>query len=276
MRPILPMLVLASALAGMGCRAGFKSTAGGAVSPTGLGKGATHSLVFSDEGGILTRVALGALGVVAAAGAVHDVHQKTEINTVGDTTVKTTITTGTLDQKALDDATKIGDLAGDTNTRLGTENGSLGANLEIAATTLGGDTSGGEFDFGYGYHRVQRLAGEIGVGFRTYAGFGYGHFTFHDRLLMDGDRGPPHFGDGTFTFLGIPTRLGFFIANLSGGIPKMVGTETFGKVNLNFDGKTVASAGQRLQLSYGYAEVSVCATRGEDSPSYALEIGGGF
>jgi hypothetical protein len=265
-------------LACVGCRAGFKSAAGGATSPTGFGRGLSRSVVFSDEGGLLSRlglgIGLGGLGVITAAGAVENAQTKTSVDTNGDRTVVTQETTGTVNQQQANDALKITQLA--DGAKLSGKNGGLAANLEIAAQTLGGDTSGWQYDMGYSFRRVTTST-TFALGFRGYIGVGYGSFTMHDRIMERVDRGPPEFGEATFTFLGLPTRFGVFLVKRPEGLTSLVGTETFVKANINASGPTVFHLGQRLQMSLLFVEAGVSMSgTAEDDRSYELEVGLGF
>ena len=267
--------VLVGTLTLVGCRAGFKSASGGATSPDGLGRGATHSLRFYDEGGLLTRAALAGLGVVAAAGAVENRKTTYEINQTDTGTVINRTDTGTINTDTAKGAAGIMNAAGDPNTSFGTANGSLAASLELASTTLGGDTSGGQFDFGYSYKYLQKM-GNLGLAIRGYAGFGYGHYTFHERVMVATDRGPPKFGDGTYKFLGIPARIGAFLFAAGGKFTTMVGVEAYAKLDINFSDAMVYHLGGRFQYSLGFVELEMMRGSKSDLGSVGLEIGIGF
>jgi hypothetical protein len=104
MRAVLVSLVLLA-----GCRAGFKSAAGAATSPDGMGKGVSRSVVLSDQGGILSRAPLAALGMVAAVGSVKVNSDRTTVTDHGNGTATVTReVSGTVDPVA---AQRAADLA---------------------------------------------------------------------------------------------------------------------------------------------------------------------
>lgn len=271
----LTLLVIAAT----GCRAGFKSSAGAATSPDSMGKGVSRSVVFSDQGGILSRAPLVALGALAAAGSVKVTSDRTTVTDHGDGTATVTReVAGTVDQGAAQNAANLANANPTVTSRDGTSRGGLAANLEIAAESLGGDTSGWQFDFGLGYQQLNHrsLAHDFGIGWRGYLGLGYGSFSFHDRVMATADRGPPVFGDGNYKFFGIPARFGIFVARAR-SLSKIFGTETFAKANLNASGPSTFALGQRIQWSIVYFEVeALMSGAGDSDRSYGLECGFGF
>ena len=228
--------------------------------------------MFSDQGGILSRAGLGMVAVAGAAGSIRDVQTKTTVTNNGDSIVVQKETSGTVDQQQLANATKLAEMAGDPKADLSSTNGGLAANLEIAAQTLGGDTSGWQYDMGWVFRKFWR--GSIPFGIRVYAGLGYGRFTAYERILDPVDRGPPMYGEGTTKFFGIPLRLGAFIVTRPEGLTSFYGTETFVKTGLNAIGPTALHVGQRIQVPLGYIEASY-AVSGEGR-SVGIEVGVGM
>jgi hypothetical protein len=272
MRAVVVSLVLLA-----GCRAGFKSSAGAATSPDGMGKGVSRSVVFSDQGGILSRAPLAALGMVAAAGAVKVTSDRTTVTPHGDgtATVEREIS-GTVDTRAAQNAVDLANANPTVTSSDGTSRAGLAANLEIASRSLGGDTSGWQFDFGFGIQRIKRhyFSNGFGLGWRGYLGLGYGNFSFHDRVMDAADRGPPVFGDGNYKFVGVPARFGVFVARMPGGLASILGTETYAKANLNSSGPSTFAVGQRVQWSLVFVEVETLMSA--EDRGYGLELGFGF
>jgi hypothetical protein len=269
-------LTIAAAILGGGCRIGYKSTAGGATAPEGFSKGVTRSLQFSDEGGLLSRAGLGVLGVAVAAGSIENVSSTSNTWTSGNTRITETTTTGTINTGTAQAAADIANAAGDSGTKLSSPRGGLAANLEIAGTTLGGDTHGWQYDMGWAFRRFSR-AGSTAWGLRGYIGLGYGSFSMTDRMMDRVDRGPPKFGDAELKFFGMPSRFGLFFLTGFDKPSTIMGTETFVKLNGNLLGPSVVHLGQRLQFSLVYleAEVSTSGTTSDDV-SYGLELGIGI
>jgi hypothetical protein len=153
--------------------------------------------------------------------------------------------------------------------------GQFSSNLDIAARTLGGDTSGAQYDLGYAYHVVKRNSFG-GYGFRFYLGTGYGHYTFHDRELPRADRGPPMAGDATYKFYGATGRLGLFLFTAK-DYTSIYGTETFFQFVGNAGDNSQWALGQRVQLSLGYAELELRSSgMNTDDRSICLEVGLGI
>ena len=259
----------------IGCRAGVRTTAGGAVSAPGAGPGVRRSLVFSDEGGLLTKLGIGSLGVIAATGAIEDAKSETTISRNGSEVVVTREDSARINGQTAKSLQGFVD-AGNTYS-LPKRHGGMSANLEIAGESLGGDTSGGQFDLGYSFRHI--VGGGPGyVGFRGYLGFGYGKFTSHDRVMDRTDRGPPMFADSTYKFVGMPVRFGVFALGDFDKFRQLKGLEVFTKVNLNASASaSTYHVGSRLQWFIFYVEAEV-GTQGmsEDDRSLGLEVGLGI
>jgi hypothetical protein len=121
------------------------------------------------------------------------------------------------------------------------------------------------------------FVGDYGIGWRGYVGLGYGKFSFHGRVMDGVDRGPPVFGDGGYKFVGLPSRFGVFLAKMGRGLTSLVGTETFGKLNINASGPSTFAIGQRVQWSIVFLEVEANMSGTSDADrSYGLEFGFGF
>jgi hypothetical protein len=286
------LFCLVTAMGALGCHAGFRSSAGSANSPDGLADGVTNTIVIGDEGGPLSRLALGTLGAgLGAAGAMGGVSNvqmssDTSTRTEGDTTITTdtTTTSGTYDADKGAAGAAAGMAVIDHADRgsLSSTGGGLAANLEIASRSLGGDTSGAQFDLGYAFRRYRRGDSQV-MGLRGYVGLGYGKFTMHQRAVAIDDRGPPMFADGTYKFFGIPARLGLFVLRKPSrfrgtrDLLSVVGTESFLEANLNSSGSQRFAIGQRVQLSAAFFELEVSMRDFDPAArSYTLELGLGI
>jgi len=269
-------VVCATVLCGTGCQVGYKTAAGGAMSTGGLGKGTTRSLEFSDEGFLLTRLGLGFLAVGVASGSIENAKSESTVSTVGGNTVVTTKQSATINTGTLGAAQKIADAANGPRSGLSGAHGGVASRLSIAAQTLGGDTSGWQYDFGYNLRWVASL-GPLGFMARTYLGLGYGTYKFHDRVYMPVDRGPPRFGDGQYGFGGLYGRIGAFFIQPPKGLSDLTGLETYMSVSLNARDHSMVTFGQRLQIIAGFVEAEVqIGGSSADERSYALQIGAGF
>ena len=288
------VLIAGVGLAG-GCKAGFRTSSGGATAPPGVGGGTTRSLVFGDEGGLLTRAAVVGLGGVAAGGAVRDVKTERTVTSgvrPGERIITTT-TTGTVDRKAAENALGIMQAATDPDTSFSSRSGGLGATLEIASTKLGGDTSGWMFRFG-GVFRLTHNDGKILHGLRGTAGIGFGRFTLHRRLrrtYQDLNLVEDRMGDWDYNYLGVPLRAGYVVGkvlNQKAVIP-YAGAEVFVQADANvytafgvIIGETDYSpspwhAGIRLNYYIGYLEAMVSmSSMNSNERSVGLEVGLGF
>lgn len=265
---LLTMLVL------VGCRGGFHSTATGANAPSNFSPGVSNSLRFSDEGGVLTRVGLGIVGTAAAFGAIENPKVTTTTTLDGDKVIIDTKKEATINT---DTAKKAVDITNAKPTIAEQDKGdafsaSAAANFEIAGQTLGGDTSGGQFDFGVGLRHIT-AAGPVGLILRAYLGFGYGSFTLHDRMERI-DRGPPMFGDAHYKFIGFPTRIGAAFVKRFDRLSQLFGVEAFAKANLNLSDASIYAAGARVQYFLFFVEVE--ANRSSTGTGTGFEVGIGF
>ncbi len=266
-----------------GCTAAFRSSSGGATARDGVSSGTTNSLYFSDRGGILTRAGLAALGVIAAAGAIENVKSTSTItdNNDGSVTVRTR-TTGTFNAKSASEAADILEAASDPHQNFG----GLTGGLEIASTSLGGDTGGWMFEFGYAYATTFHSR----WGFEASAKFAIGSFTQHDRMIARLDTSSSDTGvvamtkgDASYNFAGFPLRAGitYHLA------PKTT-IEPFVKLEWNlapistdsgilFDPSPWHVGGRVTVLDYVYAEADVrFSAMRESALSYGLEVGFAF
>lgn len=195
--------VLIAVIAATGCTAAFRTSDGGAIAPTGVSSGRTNSVYIGDRGGLLTRLGVGALGVVAAAGSVKS-ESKTTVTDNGTYYTVETETTSTVDPVAAQNAADIMNAAGDPKQNFG----GLSAGLEIAARDLGGDTSGWMFDFGYVESATSKTSH---WGLRGVAKLAFGSMTMHDRTIraldLDGSV-QTKMGDADYTFFGTFLRVG--------------------------------------------------------------------
>jgi len=250
-----------------GCNVSYRSSAGTATAPEGFGPGVGRSIVFGDEGGLLSRLGLGALGTglagAGALGGVKVVKSETDVSTNGNTTTITTRDTVEIDRQKVQEGAAGGMTlvrAADSG-KLSSAGGGLAANLEIASRSFGGDTSGWQYDMGYAFRKYRRGDSFV-MGLRGYVGFGYGKFTIHDRVLDRVDRGPPMFDSAETKFLGLPTRFGLFMlkkpSSFDGmkSLKEVWGTETYVRANLNLaDGPHRFHLGQRLQWALVFVEL---------------------
>ncbi|MFT3696296.1 MAG: hypothetical protein QM831_24360 [Kofleriaceae bacterium] len=223
MRTLVVMLALA------GCTAAFKTQTGGAIAPTGVASGTTNSVYIGDRGGLLTRAALVAVGLVAAAGSVDS---KTT-TTVTDNGTYYTVhqeTTSTVNQAQAQNAVDIMHKAGDSDLAERTERSfsGLSAGLEIADRDLGGDTGGWMFDFGY--IASGPIADDSAWGARAYVKLGFGSMTMHDRMMQAWTTSAleSRMGDADYGFFGLLTRGG-----LNYSFTKFAKLEAFIELNLN-------------------------------------------
>jgi hypothetical protein len=277
LRIVMVMLLL------VGCTAAYRTTSGGATAREGVSSGTTGSLYFSDRGGILTRAGLAALGMVAAFGAVRDVKSESTVTNNGDGTVTVhTKQSGTFNAHDAQAAADILNAASDPRQNFG----GLTGGLEIASTSLGGDTSGWMFEFGYAYAKTfhnrwgLNLAGKLM----------FGGFTQHDRMITKFDTSSSGtgvvtttMGDSGYDFVGPTLRLGF---------PYRVRPDVFVepvlKLALNwyprgvdndiqFD-PSVWQAGVRVTaMKYVYVEIDGRFSEfRESATSYGLEVGLAF
>ncbi|CAN5916404.1 hypothetical protein BH11MYX2_BH11MYX2_00780 [soil metagenome] len=241
----------------LGCQAAFRSQQGKATSPSGMASGTTNSLHFSDEGGVLSQLGLSSitntLGALATIKSISygKSHLESRPGGLYDVTPVTIEVDPTLARKVDDTNKGIKAMEADTSN----SGGQFASNLDIAARTLGGDTSGAQYDAGYAYHVIKRT-NLAGYGVRFYLGAGYGHYTFHDRDLPRIDRGPPMTGDGTYAFLGATGRLGLFLFTAR-DYKSVLGTETFVSFVGNVSDNSQWAIGQRLQVTLGFIEVEL-------------------
>jgi hypothetical protein len=262
--------LLAAALAS-GCRMGYRSSAGAAMAPPGLHQGVVRSVSINDEGMLLTRAGLGVLGVAVAAGSIENPQVKTTVDNVGDRTVVRQERTATIHSGPAEAGMAIA-----TARNTSTAAGGLSSNLDIASRSLGGNTSGWQYEFGYSMRRIRR-GKDWAAGFRGFAGLGFGRYKMHDWLVDVMDRGPPRFGSGNYNFNGIPTRFGVFFASYPRSFLQLVGTETYVKANINFTDHSVFHVGQRFQYSLVFIEIetSMSSLDARDR-SYGIELGIGL
>lgn len=266
-----------------GCTAAFRTQSGGATARDGVSSGTTNSLYFSDRGGLLTRAGLVALGLVAAAGSVENVKRESSVSDNGDGTVTVhTRTSGTFNAASAAAAADILDAASDPHQNFG----GLTGGLEIASTSLGGDTSGWMFEFGYAYATVFHSR----WGFEGSAKFAFGGFTQHDRMIATFDTSSSDAGvvtnvkgDGTYDFLGFPIRAG-----ITYRVAPKTTIEPFVKLEWNLypvndnsqltiDPSPWHFGGRFTILDYFYAEADVRFSGLRDSArSYGLEVGFAF
>lgn len=259
-----------------GCSAGFRTSQGSATAPSGMSGGTTNSLVFSDEGGLLSRLGLGAIGVAASSAAIKDARTTKTTTVTGDRVIETTTQSATIDTQAGAVGAGTAIAAGDERTVLSGKGGGLAANLEVAGQSLGGDTSGWQYDMG-GALRLFRQGAHHGYGVRAYAGIGYGTFDLHGRQLPREDRGPPMLGDGEYKFAGLTARVGAWAYVMKSDVFSVIGTETFVKVSANAIGPHTFAIGQRLQLSLLFVELQVMRGTNDDTErSIGLTIGAGI
>lgn len=223
-------LLVCAALAG--CSVSFRSTKGGSLAPGRAANGTSNSLVFSDEGGILSRLGLLGLSVGAAAGSVENVQSTSSSTRVGDTIVTTTTTTGEINQQTAAAAANIANTATDTNVALRSNNDGLASTLEIYSTKLGGDTWGWRYDLGWAF---RRLSGNQhrSSGLRGFIGMGVGSL----KMQREWNYAP---GAGTTEwhnyFWHFPVRLGYLWGNrlhARDGKPTSY-AEAFAAADLNF------------------------------------------
>ncbi len=167
----LVMVMMLSA----GCTAALKTSSGGALSRPGVEGSVTNSITIGDRGGLLTRASLLGLAIFGAAGSVENVKTTTDVNSVGNATIVTTTTTGTVNRETLKSAGDMMNAATDPNANIS----GLAASLEIASRSLGGDTSGWMYRIGYS----GRWGRGRGLGVRLFAGLGFGEFTHYDRKV---------------------------------------------------------------------------------------------
>jgi len=246
-----------------GCHAGFKSAAGSATSPSGMGPTLSRSLQFSDEGLLLSRLGLGLLGMGAAVGSIEKTAIVEDEN--GDLWQVATINKDRA-KKAQD----VLDLANEG--KLSSATGGIAARLQIAAQTLGGDTSGWQYDMGYNIRAIRSI-GPIATLLRAYVGVGYGSFTMHDVLVRT-DRGPPEMRSADYDFFGVYARGGAFLIKNPTSFKDVAGLETFATVSGNALGASTFGLGERLQLTLLFVEVE--AQQGSEGRTYSIEVGGGF
>lgn len=259
--------VCAAVVVGTGCHVGYKSAAGGAQSPDGFGKGVTRTLQFADEGLVLSRLPLYALGMAAAVGSIenHAIVQDSQGNYWQ---------TATVNVKSAKNAQEILDLANEG--KLSDRSGGMAARLQIAAESLGGDTSGWQYDMGFAFRKM-RSAGPLFVMLRGYVGLGYGNFSYNDRAMSRVDRGPVLFGDADYGFGGVYGRFGAFLAKPPSSFKKIWGLETFATVSGNIRGPSTIGIGERLQLLLLFVEVEAQVAGGsDDDRTYSIEVGLGF
>lgn len=214
-----------------GCTAAFKTQTGGAIAPTGVASGTTNSVYIGDRGGPITRAALVAVGLVAAAGSVDS---KTT-TTVTDNGTYYTVhqeTTSTVNEAQAQNAANLINTATDKDAELAerTEKGfsGLSAGLEIAARDLGGDTSGWMFDFGY--VAAGPLAERSAWGARASVKLAFGSMTMHDRLMKAWTASAlaQQMGDADYGFFGAIARGG-----VSYGFTSFARLEAFVELDLN-------------------------------------------
>jgi len=266
-----------------GCTAAYRTQRGGATTRDGVSSGTTSSLYFSDRGGLLTRAGLIALGLAAAAGSVENVRSTSTVSDNGDGTVTVhTRTTGTFNAATAAAASDILAAASDPHQNYD----GLTGGLEIASTSLGGDTSGWMFEFGYAYATTFHSR----WGFEGSAKFGFGGFTQHDRMISTFDTTSSDMGvvrsakgDGHYDFLGFPIRAG-----ITYHITPTTTIEPFVKLEWNLypvtdnaqltiDPSPWHFGGRLTVLDYVYVEgdVRFSALR-ESARSYGLEVGVAF
>ena len=267
-----------------GCTAAFRTATGGATARDGVSSGTTNSVYFSDRGGLLTRAGLLALGLAAAAGSVEDVKRTSTVSDNGDGTVTVhTVTTGTFNAANAAAAADILDAASDPHQNFG----GLTGGLEIASTSLGGDTGGWMFEFGYAYATTTHSR----WGFEASAKFAFGGFTQHDRMIATFDHSMVDTGviamtkgDGHYDFVGFPVRAG-----VTYRVAPRTTIEPFVKLewnlypvideasNLAIDPSPWHVGGRFTVFDYAYVEADVrfSALRAS-ARSYGLEVGLAF
>jgi len=275
----LLLLTLATA-----CTAAFRSQSGGATAPAGVSTGTSNSIYIGDRGGLLTRAGLTALGVVAAMGAVTVDKQETHIYTAGDEVWAETKTEGRINFDNAQAAADIMNAAADPKQNFG----GLSAGLDIAAQTLGGDTSGWMFDFGFEGAATSRHSR---FGWRAMCKFAFGDYTFHDRMIKTFSDGMVMMsrGDADYSFLGVISRVGITY-RLPLSTTNVAMLEAFAQPNINFWGigqyfalDTVVApspwyAGVRFSamvVAYVEAKVGMSSLSG-DRQSVGLEAGFAF
>jgi hypothetical protein len=271
------------------CHVGFRSSAGTAALPkaateAGAQRGMSRSVSMGDEGGLLTmavvKAGLVGAGALGAAGSVEVTEYKESATSIvynsdgSKTYVKSSEATVKVDQGQ---AQRSADLMNTTPTPDGLRfgRGALATNLEIASTSLGGDTSGYQFQFGYAYRMMYRRSGLV-MRARGFAGLGFGHWTIHGRETRM-DRGPPTFEDYRYGFFGIPVRVAGMIGKPRRDGLELVpefGLEPYVGTELNLNDPTPFRAGARLILSYVHIDVEWAKSSAGSSVS--LEIGGGI
>lgn len=221
-------------VAATGCNVAYRTQDGGAMTKPGVAGGTTRSIYIGDRGGILTKLGIAGLTGVAMFGAVSNVHTSESRSRTYDsqgraweTTTRTT--TYTVDRAKAEAIGKGGEqMAKDAEKQakpmdVNESYGGLSAGLEIAARRLGGDTSGWMFDFGW---KGTWRRGAWGL--RSSAKLGFGKYTFHDREVrrsLDTASAPVvRMEDSTYTFFGLPLRLGVAYRGV---------LEAFAQVDLN-------------------------------------------
>ncbi len=195
--------VVMIALGAVGCTAAFRTQDGGATAPTGVSGGRSSSIYIGDRGGLLTRASLLGLGALAAAGAVDSKTTRT-VSDEGSYYRVTTETTSTVNVERAQSAVDLMGAASDPSQNFG----GLCAGLEIASRSLGGDTSGWMFDFGYATASTSTTSH---WGVRASGKFAFGSMGLHDRTLSsytpDADV-TTKAGDASYNFFGTFLRAG--------------------------------------------------------------------
>lgn len=262
-----------------GCTAGFRSQIGGATTREGASGGTMNSLYFTDRGGPLTKLGLGLLGVGYTAGAVDELAKKSLVRVESDgQTVVYTYWVKKIDvenmQRGLDLIQALGDYTQDYSGVTG--------ELEIASTSLGGDTDGWRFGLGYRWGRP--ISEHWNIELSGYLSFG--SFVHHGRALKTYDKLSGQvmetMGDAVYDIAAVPLRLGFpFRVAPKTTIGPVFKIEPnfypiFGDDEIDFM-PSPWSVGTKVAISYFYAELlgSMSAVR-SSATSVNLEVGLAF
>ena len=173
------------------------------MAPPGVSSGTTNRIRISDSGGPLTRAGVLGLAFGASAGAVKNVQTTQTATRNGNDVIVRTTTTATIDQEQAARAQGLMDAA------VADAPVPLHASLEIASTSLGGDTSGWMYNIGFRTDPVS--VGKFAV-LRASFGLGFGRYTFHDRerRSIGGSSDAGVIGDYRYTYIGSPVRITVF------------------------------------------------------------------
>lgn len=239
-----------------------------------------NSLYFADRGGPLTKIGTAILGLGVTAGYVDDLAKKSTV-TVNDDGTHTVITywvkkSDVQDmQKALDLVAATGDYHQDYSGTTG--------ELEIASTTLGGDTDGWRFGFGYRYGHPISLSFNLELS----AYFSVGSFVHHGRALKTYDKLSGQvmtgMGDAVYDICAVPIRVAFpYRISAKTSVGPVFKVEPnfypiFGDDEIDFMPSPWSAGARVTVLGYVYAELlgSMSALR-SSATSVNLEVGLAF